>query len=80
MGWRIFRRKTDLVIDPRSRPLQRRRADTCEGRRVILEARWLARQPQYSHLSDGELLRLAYWGNSGEPDLSGRKALHEEAK
>jgi hypothetical protein len=65
------------MINPRQRPLERLRAETPEGTRVILEARMLARRPQYAHLSDGELLRLAYWGASGETDYAGRAAQAE---
>jgi hypothetical protein len=41
------------------------RAETVEGITVIHEAMVLARS--YPHLSAPELLRLAYWGVSGEP-------------
>jgi len=41
-----------------------RRAQTTEGRMVIHRAMILARS--YPHLSAPELLRLAYWGASGE--------------
>jgi hypothetical protein len=46
--------------------LLRRRAETPEGNQIIWEAFVLSLLPKYSHLSEGELLRLAYWGVSGE--------------
>ena len=52
----------------KDRPLARRRAETAEGEAVLAEARLLARLPEYMYLTDGELIRLAYWGVSGEPE------------
>lgn len=51
-----------------SKRLSRRRAETLEGDQTILEAFRLSLRPEYAHLSEGELLRLAYWGASGEAD------------
>lgn len=50
----------------RDRPLWTRKADTQEGNEVLAEARQLSRDPENQNLSDGELIRLAYWGVSGE--------------
>jgi hypothetical protein len=60
-------------IPYKSRPLRRRRAQTVHGTRVLVEARALAKMPEYMHLSDAELIRLAYWGSSGDVDLEGRE-------
>lgn len=43
-----------------------RRAETAEGAQTVREAYKLSRMVEYAHLSEGELLRLAYWGASGE--------------
>ena len=45
-----------------------RRTETDEGARILAEARKLKRLPEYAHLSDGELIRLAYWGATGVDD------------
>lgn len=50
-----------------TRHLWTRQAETVEGNRVLNEARDLARK--YPNLSDGELIRLAYWGVSGTPPV-----------
>jgi hypothetical protein len=47
----------------RSRLLER--AETTEGRDVLRDAWHLARDSRYAHLSNDELIRLAYWGASG---------------
>lgn len=65
-------REAQLPIRPRSRPLWRRVADTDEGNLILAEARHLSRDPRYAHLSDAELIRLAYWGASGNEDVEGR--------
>ena len=49
----------------KERPLWRRRALTFEGNEILHEARKLSKLPEYEGLSDGELIRLAYWGASG---------------
>lgn len=49
-----------------------RRTETKEGGRIVSDAWALSCLPQYRHLSDAELIRLAYWGASGEEDLAGR--------
>lgn len=61
-------------MNPKMRPLWRRRAETAEGEVTLWRARQLSKMPAYAHLSDAELIRLAYWGASGEPDIEGRKA------
>lgn len=48
---------------PWKRPLWRREA-TGEGDAIVFRARLLSFR--YWHLSDGELIRLAYWGASGD--------------
>jgi hypothetical protein len=50
----------------RSRPLWWRVADTADGNRTLAEARRLALHPEYADLTDGQLIRLAYWGAAGE--------------
>jgi hypothetical protein len=54
------------------RDLWNRRAETREGNETLDEARRLARMPEYSHLADGELIRLAYWGSSGRAEPENR--------
>lgn len=49
-----------------------RRTETKEGGAIVAEAMALSSLPQYRHLSDAELIRLAYWGVSGVEDLAGR--------
>jgi hypothetical protein len=51
---------------PETRALWGRKAETPEGDRILREARRLACTREYCMLSDGELIRLAYWGASGE--------------
>lgn len=51
---------------PQDRPLWRRKADTKEGGDALDTARSLSRLPEYTDLTDGELIRLAYWGVSGD--------------
>lgn len=60
-------------IKPWRRPLLTRTADTREGNEVLCKARLFSWMPRYAHLTDGELIRLAYWGASGDPDNEGRK-------
>lgn len=52
----------------RQRPLWRRRAETLEGNKTLETARYLACMEEYRHLSDGELIRLAYWGVNGHAE------------
>lgn len=49
---------------PQDRPLWARTADTAEGRKVLDEARALSFE--HPQLTDGQLIRLAYWGVPGE--------------
>jgi len=51
---------------PQDRPLWKRTAETVEGEAILAEARRLSCDRQYMHLSDSELIRLAYFGASGE--------------
>lgn len=51
---------------PQDRALWTRNAETREGQRILADARILSQNPQYADLSDTELIRLAYWGVSGE--------------
>lgn len=51
----------------KKRPLWRRRADTREGAEVLQKARALSLDLRNEHLTDGQLIRLAYWGATGEP-------------
>lgn len=53
-------------MSPVSKRLFWRRAETPEGNRTVWAAFWLSLLKEYAHLSEGELLRLAYWGASGE--------------
>lgn len=49
----------------KKRPLWTRTADTKEGNEILHQARLYSKMEKYKHLSDGELIRLAYWGVSG---------------
>ena len=53
-------------MKPWQRYLWRRRAGTPEGTAILWRARWLSMFPQYADLTDGQLIRLAYWGATGE--------------
>lgn len=44
--------------------LARRTADTPEGQRILNEARELSKA--YPELTEGQLIRLAYWGTPGD--------------
>jgi len=44
-----------------------RTAETREGREILDKARDLSLRPENAHLTDGQLIRLAYWGAAGEP-------------
>ncbi len=55
-------------MHPRDRPLWKRRAETPEGKEVLDKARRLAWHPDCWDLDDGQLIRLAYWGASGDRD------------
>lgn len=50
----------------RQRHLWSRRADTIEGNRILEEVRRLSCLKQNEHLTDGQLIRLAYWGVPGD--------------
>lgn len=50
-----------------ARVLYRRIAETTEGNKTLDIARALARLPENETLSDAELIRLAYWGQSDLP-------------
>lgn len=50
----------------RDRPLWHRQADTAEGHEILAEARRLSLQPEHEGLTDGQLIRLAYWGATGD--------------
>ena len=63
--WRKVWQFVTLLMKARDRPLWRRRAMTSEGNAVLREARRLSRVPEYADLTDGQLIRLAYWGASG---------------
>lgn len=63
-----FRERRERIRAAKRRPLWRRSADSLEGIRIIIDARWFAVDPRYCHMSDGELIRLAYWGASGTPE------------
>ena len=45
---------------------------------VYFDAIQLSAQKEYAHLSNAELIRLAYWGASGEIDHYGRADLRGE--
>lgn len=47
------------------RALWNRRAETREGNEILSEARQLATLPENQHLTDAQLIRLAYWGATG---------------
>lgn len=49
---------------PQDRPLWTRKAETSEGYAVLHAAKMLAFK--HPEMSDGELIRLAYWGASGK--------------
>lgn len=51
-----------LLLTALARPLWRRRAETPEGNATLCEARRLSLLPEYANLTDGQLIRLAYWG------------------
>lgn len=55
-------------MEAKSRPLWTRKAETPEGNEILQEARYLSMDSKFSHLSDAELIRLAYWGSSGASD------------
>lgn len=57
---------SEVSINPRKRHLWTRSAETRDGNAILNEARQLSKMSEYNHLSDGELIRLAYWGVSGE--------------
>lgn len=46
----------------KARPLWRRTADSPDGRDILYEAQRLSLLAANQHLSDAELIRLAYWG------------------
>lgn len=50
----------------RQRPLWHRQADTREGNQILEEARRLSCLKQNEHLTDAQLIRLAYWGTPGD--------------
>lgn len=52
----------------KDRPLWRRVADTKEGNATLHEARLLSQLSEYADMTDGQLIRLAYWGASGNDD------------
>lgn len=64
-AWRKVRRLVALLMKARERPLWHRRAATREGNTILREARRLSLLPEYADLTDGQLIRLAYWGASG---------------
>lgn len=68
MNWNFFRRRPAATasLRPQDRPLWRRMADTKEGHEILSEARRLSRLPEYADLTDGQLIRLAYWGATGD--------------
>ena len=45
---------------------------------VYFDAIQLSNQKEYAHLSNAELIRLAYWGASGDVDHYGRADLRGE--
>jgi hypothetical protein len=63
-----LRRFAARLIKARARPLWQRRAMTTEGNMILREARRLSLSPEYADLTDGQLIRLAYWGASGEAE------------
>lgn len=50
----------------RRRHLWNRQADTSWGNEVLEEARRLSCLEANRHLSDAQLIRLAYWGTPGD--------------
>lgn len=54
------------IPDYMKRPLWKRTADTKEGNMILHQARMFSMMEIYKNLTDGELIRLAYWGHSGE--------------
>ncbi len=59
-------------LDPKTRPLWTRDAqpgdaDPAAVRRTLDEARRLSFRLENRHLTDAQLIRLAYWGAAGDP-------------
>jgi len=49
--------------------------ESAEDVRTVRHACKLARDPRFRHLSNAELLRLAYWGDPRTEDIYGREML-----
>jgi hypothetical protein len=63
--WQRYLLRRALQATARRRRLWTMTAVTPDGHATLAAARRLACNPTYRKLSDGELLRLAYWGATG---------------